>query len=99
MVGGMLAGLDRRSATAFAFYLSIPTLGAATILDLVSSLHDINSSDIARLAVGTLISGIVAWLSIGWLLRYVSNNSFVRFGIYRIAAGIVILALMSIGRI
>lgn len=99
MVGGMLAGFDRRTATAFAFYLSIPTLGAATVVDLISSLDLITSADILRLAVGTLVSAIVAWLSIGWLLRYVANNSFVNFGIYRIVAGVLILALMALGQL
>jgi undecaprenyl-diphosphatase len=94
MVGGLLGGLDRRAATAFAFYLAIPTLGAATIVDLLGSLDQITSGDMARLAVGAVVSFAVAWLSIGWLLRYVANHSFVAFGIYRILAGLVILGLL-----
>jgi undecaprenyl-diphosphatase len=95
IVGGMWAGLDRRAATAFSFYLAIPTLGAATVVDLLGSLHQLAAGDVARLAVGTVVSFIVAWLSIGWLLRYVSNHSFVAFGIYRIAAGAIILLLVA----
>jgi undecaprenyl-diphosphatase len=99
MVGGMLAGLDRRSATAFAFYLSIPTLGAATVVDLISNLDLVTPADLLRLLVGTVVSAIVAWLSIGWLLRYVSKNSFVNFGIYRIVAGVLVLGLFAIGKL
>ncbi|MDZ4717905.1 MAG: undecaprenyl-diphosphate phosphatase [Roseiflexaceae bacterium] len=99
IVGGMLAGLDRRSATAFAFYLSIPTLGAATVVDLISNLDLVTSADLARLLVGAIVSGIVAWISIGWLLRYVSRNSFVNFGIYRIIAGMLVLGLVAIGKL
>jgi undecaprenyl-diphosphatase len=97
IVGGMLAGLDRRAATAFSFYLAIPTLGAATIVDLLGSLDQLGAGDIGRLLVGTVVAMIVAWLSIGWLLRYVANHSFVAFGIYRIVAGAVILVLVAMG--
>ncbi len=99
MVGGLLGGLDRTTATRFAFYLSIPTLGIATIVDLLQSLRDglLSSSDIGPLALGTLVSFVVAWLSIGWLLRYVSRNSFAAFGVYRIIAGIVVLVAFAVG--
>ena len=95
IVGGLLGGLDRPTATRFAFYLSIPTLGAATVVDLLGSLDQIGPGDVGRLAVGTLVSFVVAWLSIGWLLRYVARHTFVAFGVYRIVAGIVILALVA----
>lgn len=99
IVGSMLAGLDRRAATAFSFYLALPTLGAATVLELLLSLDQITPDDIVRLLLGMFVSGIVAWLSIAWLLRYVANNSFVPFGIYRIVAGAVILLLVALGRL
>ncbi len=97
IVGGLFAGLDRRTATAFSFYLAIPTLGAATMVDLLGSLDQITSDDIGRLLLGTVVAMIVGWLSIGWLLRYVSRHSFVAFGVYRIVIGIVILALVAMG--
>lgn len=97
IVGGMLSGLDRSTATTFSFYLAIPTLGAATVVDLLGSLREVTSSDLGRLAVGALVAMVIAWLSIGWLLRYVANHSFVVFGIYRILAGLAILALIAAG--
>ncbi|MCA9915597.1 MAG: undecaprenyl-diphosphate phosphatase [Anaerolineae bacterium] len=93
IIGGMLAGLDRRRATQFSFYLAIPTLGAATVYSLLRDLSELNSNDLQFLFVGAVISGIVAWLSIGWLLRYVSRNNFIPFGYYRIILGIVILVI------
>jgi undecaprenyl-diphosphatase len=93
----MFAGLDRRTATAFSFYLAIPTLGGATVVDLLTNLDKLTPDDYGRLLVGTVVSGIVAWLSIGWLLRYVASNSFVPFGIYRIGVGLLILGLVAIG--
>lgn len=95
--GGMSTGLTRAAATRFSFYLAIPTLGGATLLDLVLSLDEINSNDWAYLILGAVVAGIVAWFSIGWLLRYVSRNSFTAFGWYRIAAGVVVLVLALAG--
>jgi undecaprenyl-diphosphatase len=99
MIGGMLGGLDRRTATAFSFYLAIPTLGAATLVDLLGSLGQISGSDAGRLLLGTAVAGVVAWMSIGWLLRYVAGHSFVAFGIYRIIVGALVLALVAAGRL
>ena len=97
IVGGMLSGLDRPTATTFSFYLAIPTLGAATVVDLLGSIHQLSAANAGHLVVGTIVSMAVAWVSIGWLLRYVARNSFVLFGIYRIIAGIVVLALVAAG--
>jgi undecaprenyl-diphosphatase len=97
IVGGLLAGMNRQVATAFSFYLAIPVLGGATILDLLLSLDEIETGALLSLLVGAVISGIVAWISIGWLLRYVANNSFVPFGYYRIVAGAIIVILFAGG--
>ncbi|MCS6839475.1 MAG: undecaprenyl-diphosphate phosphatase [Roseiflexus sp.] len=99
IIGGMLVGLDRRAATTFSFYLAIPTLGAATIVDLLTNLDQVKPDDVGRLLLGLVVSLIVAWLSIGWLLRYVASHSFVAFGIYRIVAGAIVLALVAVGRL
>ena len=92
IVGGLLSGLDRRTATAFSFYLAIPTLGGATVLDLLMSLDLVNRQDVLNLLVGTAVSFAVALLAIGWLLHYVSRNDFKSFGVYRIVIGLVVLA-------
>jgi len=96
IIGGMLVGLGRRDATRFSFYLAIPTLGGATIIDLLLSLEEIQPNDLLYLAVGTVTASIVAWLAIDWLLRYVARSTFTAFGYYRIAAGIIVLALALI---
>lgn len=92
IVGGLLSGLDRPTATAFSFYLAIPTLGGATVFDLVTSLDEITPEDVINLAVGTVVSFVVALLVVRWLLRYVSTNDFKPFGVYRILAGLAVLA-------
>lgn len=95
IIGGMMGGLDRQTATQFSFYLAIPTLGGATIIDLLLSLDELQPNDLVYLVVGAVVSGIVAWLAIRWLLRYVASHNFVQFGIYRVIAGIVILILVA----
>lgn len=95
IVGGMAAGMSRRSATEFSFLLALPTLGGATTYELISSLDSIQPGDVGYLLAGMVISGVVAWVVIRWLLRYVSRNSFVPLAYYRIAAGIVILLLIG----
>src|SRR5919206_64673 len=96
--GGLLAGMDRPTATTFSFYLAIPTLGAATVYDLYRSLRGLSSGDLAFLLVGTLVSGIVAWIAIRWLLRYVAHHTLVPFGVYRVLAGGGLLAFVGPGR-
>jgi undecaprenyl-diphosphatase len=95
IVGGLLVGLDRVTATAFSFYLFIPTLGAATLYKLFSAFRagQLTLDQLPLLAVGTVAAFIVSYLSIVWLLRFVSTHSFRVFGIYRIIAGAIIVGL------
>jgi undecaprenyl-diphosphatase len=97
IVGSLLLGLDRRTATAFSFYLAIPTLGLATLFDLLLALRDgaVSSEHLPLFGVGALVSFVVAWLAMAWLLRYVSHNSFRLFGYYRIAVGALIILLFT----
>lgn len=99
IVGGILSGLDRRQATEFSFFLAIPLLGGATLFRLATVVHLLGSGELFLLLLGAALSAVFAWLSIEWLLRFVSNNSFVVFGYYRIFAGLLILAAVSSGLI
>lgn len=94
IIGGLLNGVNRSVITHFSFYLAIPILGGATILDLLFSLDELQSGDMLYLLIGAFVSGVVAWVSIRWLLTYISKNSFVVFGYYRILAGLIILILL-----
>ncbi len=95
IIGGMLSGLNRTTATQFSFYLAIPTLGGATVYALLRDLNAISGDDLLLLFIGAAISGVVAWLSIAWLLRYISRNNFIAFGYYRIIVGVLILLLAA----
>lgn len=93
ILGGLLLGVPRATATRFSFYLALPILGGATVYTLLKNLSAIQNDDLLLLFFGALVSAIVAWFSIAWLLRYVARNSFIPFGIYRIGLGVVILLL------
>lgn len=94
IVGGMLSGMSRQAATAFSFYLAIPVLGGATVIDLLLSLDQIDRDAVLSLLLGTVVTAVVSVFAIGWLLRYISRNDFIPFGYYRIAAGSVLLLLV-----
>ncbi len=91
IIGGLLSGLDRPTATAFSFYLAIPTLGLATVFELIKSLDQIKAGDVLNLALGTAVSFVVSLVVIGWLLRYIANHNFKPFAVYRIVAGLFVL--------
>lgn len=97
IVGGLLVGLDRRTATQFSFYLALPTLGIATVYSLLTSLSELSPDELGYMAVGALVVAVVSLAAMGWLIRYVANHSFRVFGYYRILAGIVILLLIAAG--
>ncbi len=97
IMGGMLIGLDRSTSTGFSFFLSIPTLGAASIYSLLKDLHGVGDHGILNISIGLLTSFIVSLLSIRWLLRYISKHSFRGFAAYRIIIGIIVLALSYFG--
>ncbi len=99
IIGGILSGLDRRQATEFSFFVAIPLLGGATLYRLATELNSLDSNELFLLLLGAALSAVFAWLSIEWLLRFVSKNSFVVFGYYRILAGLLVLAAISSGLI
>jgi len=93
ILGGLGVGLDRRTATEFSFFLAIPVMFAASFYDLAKNHEYLAPGDTVWLALSFVISFLVAWASIRWLLRYVSTHSFRVFAYYRIVLGVVILAL------
>ena len=89
IIGGMLMGLNRRTAAEFSFLLAVPTMFVATSYDLYKSHGEFNTSEWYLLAVGFLSSFITALITVKLFLGYVSKHSFVPFGIYRILVGII----------
>lgn len=89
IIGGRLLGLNRKTAVQFSFVLAIPTMLAATILDLVKSNFSFSPHEYGLLATGLLFSFIVAILSIKFFIKFVESHTFIPFGIYRIVLAIL----------
>ena len=91
IVGGMLLGLSRRDAVQFSFILAVPTMLAATILDLVTAAPSLSHDDMLMLATGFVAALATALVVIRWLLRFVEGHGFTVFGWYRVLVGIAVL--------
>jgi undecaprenyl-diphosphatase len=88
----MLAGLTSRpAATEFAFLVGIPTMFAATGYELLKTRGEAANEDWTALAIGFVVSGIVAFIAVKWLLRYIQSHRFTLFAWYRIALGLALL--------
>ena len=92
IIGGMLMGLSRQTATDFSFFLAIPTLIGAGVYSLYKERALLSITDLPVFATGLVFSFLSAWLCIRWLLRYIATHSFAVFAWYRIAFGVVVLA-------
>lgn len=98
ILGGLLAGLSRRAATEFSFYLAIPTLAAASGYALLKELRHLSASDIPIFAVGFAVSFLAAVAVVKVFLAYVRTRTLAPFAWYRIAVGVLILGLVAMGR-
>ena len=99
IIGGMLLGLSRKTATEFSFFLAIPTLFGATVFSLYKARDILAVSDLPMFSLGTVVSFISAFFCVRWLLRFVSTHTFTAFAWYRIGFGIMILVTAYTGLI
>ncbi len=91
IIGGLLSGLNRRCATEFSFFMSIVVISAASAFDLYSNIEHISMEGFYLIAIGFVAAFLSSILVIRWLIKFVSHNDFVPFGIYRIMLGSIIL--------
>jgi len=102
---GQLAGMSRASALEFSFFLSIPTMVAATCYDLLKSLRGKGANPIGVsqidphgwivLAIGFVVSFLVAYAAVAWFMAWVRKHGFVPFAVYRIVLGILVLVFAA----
>jgi undecaprenyl-diphosphatase len=96
IVSGQLTGLSTATAAEFSFLLSVPVLGAATVLDLVKEGEALAASGaLPALGIATVTSFVVTLAVIAGFLRYLRRFGLLPFGVYRIVLGAVVLALVS----
>lgn len=101
ITGGLLLGMERETAARFSFLLSLPSVFAAGIFQLIKSRDALLASSEQALALltATVVSGVVGYASIAFLLGYLRKNSTAIFIIYRLAVGSVMLALVLSGNL
>lgn len=97
IMGGLLVGQKREAAARFSFLLSIPAITAAGVLQLREAWSIIPDESMMPLLVATIVSGIVGYLSIWFLLAFLRKNSTAIFIVYRVVLGSVILVLLWMG--
>jgi undecaprenyl-diphosphatase len=91
ILGGMMLGLDRTLAAEFSFFLSIPTIIAASLLQLFKNGVAFSATEYLVLGIGFTVSFLVAAIVIKWLMKYLRKHSFIPFGWYRILLGLLVL--------
>lgn len=101
IVGGMQQRLTRKRAAEFSFFLAVPTMAAATLLDLLDLLQEgggwATGHNIMMLLVGSVVAFVVALLAMKWFVAFLTKYGFKAFGIYRILVGGFILIWLLMG--
>ncbi|MBI2034308.1 MAG: undecaprenyl-diphosphatase, partial [Candidatus Levybacteria bacterium] len=95
IIGGLFVGAKRKTAVEFSFLLAVPTMLAATGLDLIKSDFSFSGNEYGLLAIGFLGSFIVAIGAVKFLLQFVQTHTFIPFGIYRIILSILFLLFIT----
>jgi len=93
IIGALLVGLSRKASAEFSFLLAFPVMSAVTAYDLLKHYHEFSDANLITLAVGFVISFIVAYLTIKLFLAFLEKFTFVAFGVYRIIFGVLLLLI------
>ncbi|KQZ88127.1 UDP pyrophosphate phosphatase [Phycicoccus sp. Root563] len=94
---GLFRGLDRLTATRLSFFMAIPALTAAGLFEMVSEADHLKLLGVGQMVVGVVVSFVVAYASIAWLLKFVSSNKITAFVWYRVLLGMVLIVVLSAG--
>lgn len=90
IIGGMLAGIERKTATEFSFFLAMPTMLAAASYDMYKNAGLISQADMLAIVVGFVTAFLSALFVVRAILAFISKHTYRAFGWYRIALGIVV---------
>jgi undecaprenyl-diphosphatase len=97
IIGGLTQKLNRKNAAEFSFFLAVPTMLAASVLELFNAFHGITVEQIKILILGNVVAFAVAVLAIKGFITLLSRQGFRMFGFYRILVGSVILLMLALG--
>ncbi|MDD5464839.1 MAG: undecaprenyl-diphosphate phosphatase [Candidatus Omnitrophica bacterium] len=95
IIGGLVVGLKRKTIVEFSFLLAIPTMLAATALDLFKSAQVFKPEQFVSLGTGFIVSFLVALAAIKFLLSFIKRHSFVAFGVYRVIIALVFWSILK----
>jgi undecaprenyl-diphosphatase len=95
ILGALSLGVERRTAAEFSFFLAVPTMMGATTLQLLKHHDDLGTAGAGGIALGFLVSFVVAIVVIRWFIGIVSRHGFAPFAWYRIAAGLLALIWLA----
>jgi undecaprenyl-diphosphatase len=98
IIGGLAQGIKRKTIVEFSFLLAIPTMLAATALDIYKNPTTFSGNQLTLWIIGFITSFITAIIGVKFLIKYVQKNDFKIFGWYRIALGIIVLAFIFLIR-
>jgi len=96
IVGGLLLGANRVVAAEFSFFLAIPTMVGATTLKVLKNGVDFSAHQWGLLALGSVVSFLVAYGVIAFLMAFIKKHSFSAFGVYRIVLGVIVLLMLMV---
>jgi undecaprenyl-diphosphatase len=96
IMGGLLLGIDRRTATEFSFFLAVPTMLAASVYDLYKNWGDLNADGLAVIALGFVAAFLSALVVVRTLIAFISRHGFAPFAWYRIAIGLVMASFLLV---
>lgn len=96
IIGAMLLGCSRVVAAEFSFFLAIPTMAAASAYQIIKTGFKLSANEWLVLLAGFVTSFFVAWAVIAFLMHYLRRNDFRPFGYYRIALGLIVLAVLAL---
>jgi len=96
IVGGLMLGLKRKTIVEFSFLLAVPTMLAATGLDLLKNAGGFSVDQLSCLSMGFVLSFVSALIGVKFLLRFIKDHTFIPFGIYRIVLAITFWLMVTI---
>ena len=96
ILGAMSFGVDRKTAAEFSFFLAVPTLTGATVLQLFKHWDEIPAGQLQWIGLGSIVSFIVAWVVVKAFISIVTRFGFAPFAWYRIVAGAAALVWLSL---
>lgn len=91
ILGGMMSGLDRKTATEYSFFAAAVVIPAAALFDLYKALPHLSADHVPLFAIGTMVSFAAGWAAVKFLIRFLSRHTLTAFGWYRLVVALLVL--------